>query len=148
MSLLHKIVFSETLCKNMQEPIHFFFSTASPSVTSFEPRHNRTIPATLAENVTFVCTVDSSTPVWEVGHSQNVSSQLPLTGIQLHNRISHYKQRGIITEDNTSQNLSKLIITKVARQRFPLLQVRCIVLNTNCSSGFYYVVTNGKCQMQ
>ena len=119
-------------------------------MTSFEPRRNRTVPATLTENVTFVCTADSSTPVWEVGHSQNLSSQLPLISLQIRNIILHYKQRGIITEDNTSQNLSKLIITKVARQIFPLLQIQCIILNTtqlNCSSGYYYVVTNGKCHM-
>jgi len=122
-------------------------------VTSFEPRRNRTVPATLSENVTFVCTVDSSVPLWEVGHSQNLSSPLPLTGIQLPNRILDYKQRGVITEDNASQHLSRLIITKVARQIFPVLQVRCIILNTthcnhlSCSSGYYYVATNGKCHM-
>ena len=136
--------------------MYFSVSTASPSVTSFEPRRNRTVPATLSENMTFVCTVnvDSSVSLWEVGHSQNLSSPLPLIGIQLHNRILDYKQRGVITEDNASQHLSRLIIIKVAQQIFPVLQVRCIVLNTthcnhlSCFSGFYYVVTNGKCHIQ
>ena len=147
MSLFHTIAVGI-----MQELMYFSVSTASATVTSFEPRRNRTVPATLPENVTFVCTVDSSVPLWEVGHSQNLSSQLPLTHIQLQNGISFYKQRGIITEDNTSQNLSRLIITKVARQVFPLLQVRCNILNIThlnplrCSSDCYYVVTKGKCR--
>lgn len=134
----------------MQELMYFSVSTASATVTSFEPRRDRTVPATLAENMTFICTADSSLPLWAVGHSQNLSSQLPLTPIQLQNNILHYKQRGIITEDNTSQHLSRLIVTKVARQKFPLLQVECIALNTTHynSSGFYYVFTNGKSNMQ
>ena len=135
----------------MQELIHFSVSTASASVTKFEPRRNRIVPATLSENVTFVCTVDSSVPLWEVGHSQQLlNNHLPVTGIQLQNGISPYEQRGIITE-NISEHLSRLIITKTARQIFPLLQVRCNILNTThcnpCSSGFYYVVTHGKCHI-
>ena len=149
MSLFHTIAVGI-----MQELMYFFVSTASANVTSFEPRRNRTVPATLAENMTFICTADSSLPLWEVGLSQNLSSPLPLTGIQLHYRILDFKQRGVITEDNASQHLSRLIITKVGRKTFPLVQVRCIVLNTthcnhlSCSSGFYYVVTNGKCHIQ
>ena len=146
MSLFHTIAVGI-----MQELMYFSVSTASATVTSFEPRRDRTVPATLAENMTFICTADSSLPLWAVGHSQNLSSQLPLTPtIQLQNNILHYKQRGIITEDNTSQHLSRLIVTKVARQRFPVLQVECIALNTTHynSSGFYYVFTNGKSNMQ
>lgn len=133
--------------------MYFSVSTDSASVPSLEPHRDRTVPATLTENVTFVCTAYSSLPLWEVGHSQNLSRQLPLTGIQIQNRILHYKQRGIITEDNVSQHLSRLIITKVARQIFPLLQVQCKVWNIthhnllSFSSGLYYVVTNGKCHM-
>ena len=131
--------------------MHFSVSTASTSVTSFEPRRNRIVPATLSENVTFVCTVDSSVPIWKVAHSQFFNSSRQLTGIQLQSGISVYEQRGILTENNISQHLSRLIITKAARQRYPVLQVQCNDLNTthcnpsSCSSDFYYVVTNGKC---
>ena len=130
----------------------FSVSTASANVTSFEPRRNRTVPATLSENMTFVCTVDSSVPLWVVGHSQSLNGQLPLTEIQLQSGVSLYEQRGILTENNISQHLSRLIITKAARQSFPLLQVRCVLNTTqcnslSCSSSFYYVVTNGKCHI-
>lgn len=138
--------------------MHSPILTATPSVTDFEPRRNRTVPATLTENITFVCKVDSSAatiPLWRVGRSQNPNSQLPLTpSIELHNGSSisaHHQALGIITEDNFSEHLSRLIITKAARQIYPVLQVQCNDLNathcnpSSCSSDFYYVVTNGKC---
>ena len=141
--------------------MHSPILTATPSVTDFEPHLNRTVPATLPENVTFVCKVDTSAatiPLWKVERSQNPNSQLPLTpGIELHSGTSisaHHQAMGIFVEDNFSQHLSRLIITKSARHIFPLIQVQCKVLDTetllcssgNCSSDFYYVVTYGMYQ--
>ena len=157
--VLHTLFLLKYFTVREYEIMHSPILTATPSVTSFEARRNRSVPATLTENITFVCKVDSSAatiPLWRVGRSQNPNSQLPLTpGIELHNGSSisaHHQVLGIITEDNFSEHLSRLIITKAARQSFPLIQVQCKVLDTitvfcnswNCSSDLYYVVTYGK----